>query len=91
MTGRPIRFQPGEIRVTCGAVEVAGKEELSAILRRHLHGDWGDVCEDDARENDKALRHGDRLLSVYKVNEEKRLIITSACRSETTIMTSREY
>jgi hypothetical protein len=35
------------------------------ILRRHIGGDWGDVCAQDAKENQKALKTGARILSSY--------------------------
>jgi hypothetical protein len=60
-------------------------------LGRHLCGDWGEVCREDARLNDLALRYGDRLLSAYTIEGERVWIITDADRSATTVLYPREY
>jgi hypothetical protein len=60
-------------------------------LRRHLRGDWGEVCREDARLNDLALRDGDRLLSAYTIDGERVWIITDADRSATTVLYPHEY
>ncbi len=35
------------------------------LLDHHATGDWGDLCEDDRAENERALREGGRLFSAY--------------------------
>lgn len=56
-------------------------------LRRHSRGDWGDVCPADHAANERALRDGLRLLSVYhSADGQKFWIITEADRSVTTVM-----
>jgi hypothetical protein len=60
-------------------------------LKRHVQGDWGDVCEDDAKANDDALKDGDRILSAYAINGTKIWIITEWDRSATTILFPDEY
>jgi len=61
------------------------------LLRRHASGDWGDVS--DPEQNDHALQHGGRLLSVYEINEsgETIWILTEADRSATTFLLPSEY
>ena len=88
---RPIQFQSGTLVTTLGALEVATQTQIAAILRRHLSGDWGEIDRDDAAANDRALTHGERLLSVYDVNGEKLWVITEADRSATTVLTPGEY
>lgn len=65
------------------------------LLRRHSSGDWGEVCVADARENERALKTGLRVLSVYEVNpcgaSRRVWIITEADRSSTTILLPSEY
>ena len=59
------RFPLGQIVATPGALgelERAG-ESPGTLLKRHVTGDWGDVDEDDRRENEHSLVQGCRLLS----------------------------
>ncbi|MGY2170795.1 hypothetical protein [Pseudomonas gingeri] len=88
-------FAPGHILTTRGvdALKEQGLLDASAYLRRHLIGDWGDLGDEGKQANERALRHGRRLLSVYelKSGEENRLqIITEADRSFTTLLLSSE-
>jgi hypothetical protein len=93
MTDAPdqIKFQPGSIVTTLGALDVATHEQIAAILARHLSGDWGEVDREDAAANEQALKYGERLMSVYDVNGEKLWVITEADRSATTVLLPREY
>lgn len=63
------RFAPGQIVATPGALSLLEQHGVSpdTILRRHLAGDWGCVCSDDAAVNDEALRDGRRILSSYEI------------------------
>jgi hypothetical protein len=86
-----IKFQPGSVVATIGAVEIATNEQIRGLLARHLSGDWGDVDAEDARANDDALKHGMRILSSYRVGNSKLWLITEADRSSTTVLTPEEY
>ena len=62
------------------------------FLLRHKHGDWGELCAEDRRENERALRVGSRLLSSYRTrNEDKLWIISEGDRSATTLLLPEEY
>jgi hypothetical protein len=62
------------------------------FIYRHVQGDWGAVSEDDKRENDRAVQHGDRILSAYTTSTGERLwVITKADRSATTLLLPEEY
>ena len=62
------------------------------LLARHLSGDWGEVCAEDAKENEFSLEHGFRLLSAYVLRDGTKVwIITEADRSATTILLFSEY
>ena len=63
------RFAPGQIVATPGALALLTQHGVSpnTILRRHLAGDWGTLCSDDAALNDEALRDGSRILSSYLI------------------------
>ena len=58
------RFSPGQVVMTAGVDELVrqGRLNPTPYLRRHLHGDWGDLCDDDWQLNDAALKSGDRVL-----------------------------
>ena len=64
---------------------------ISRLITRHLRCDWGDICEDDWRQNDHAVKHEERLLSAYQVAGERVFIITEWDRSATTILFADEY
>jgi len=87
-----MKFQPGRIVATKGALslEKCGIH-LLPYLKRHLIGDWGDMDAEDRAENDFALQHGYRLLSVYQTSRGKLWIITEADRSATTFLLPNEY
>lgn len=95
--GGQLLFVPGDIVVTPGAIALAERTgcDLTALLVRHLQGDWGDLDADDRAVNDHALRTGGRLLSRYAVSRTEDLwIITEAAwrgmRDATTLLTPDE-
>lgn len=66
---------------------------VSTSLRRHANGDWGDMVEEDKRENEFALQMGNlRLFSAYEHQSQPKVwIITEADRSATTILFPEDY
>ena len=64
-----LRFAPGLIVATPGALALLSEHGITpdSLLRRHLAGDWGAVCSDDAALNDAALADGSRILSSYLI------------------------
>ena len=88
------KFSLGQIVATPGALRAldeSGEAPLD-FLRRHVSGDWGELDEDDRRENELSLREGFRLLSAYRLKTgEKLWIITEADRSVTTLLLPEEY
>jgi hypothetical protein len=85
------KFPLGQIVITANATGRLDGVAVHEGLRRHAAGDWGDVYPEDASLNDNALKHGDRLLSVYGTGEKKFWIITEADRSVTTILMPEDY
>ena len=102
------RFPPGQIVATPGALALLTQHGVSpnTILRRHLAGDWGTLCSDDAALNDEALRDGSRLLSNYEIakgvtvwvitdaetdRDEAGNLLTSHRRLCTTILRPEDY
>jgi hypothetical protein len=54
--------------------------------------DWGELSDEDVRENGLSLKEGFRLLSAYRTAKGQKLwIITEADRSATTILLPSEY
>jgi hypothetical protein len=65
---------------------------VTESLGRHAKGDWGDLCQEDKKENDFSLKKGFRLLSAYERNGLPKIwIITEADRSVTTVLFPDEY
>ena len=88
------RFALGQTVITPGAVEALQLAGQTAIefLRRHVAGDWGEISDDDVKENELSLEQGFRLLSRYETRKGERFwIITEADRSATTILLPSEY
>ena len=81
----------GEIVATANAHRQISREAITAGIIRHVSGDWGEVCTSDAKLNNAALRHGDRVLSVYRDGETVFWIITEADRSVTTVLLPEDY
>jgi hypothetical protein len=87
-------FELGQIVATPGALAAIKKagQQPGEFLTRHINRDWGDLDEEDRKENEYSLEHGFRLLSAYKTNAGDRLwIITEADRSLTTLLLPDEY
>jgi hypothetical protein len=87
-------FSLGQIVATPGALAALEKagQQPQEFLARHVCGQWGDLCEEDRRENQFSLERGFRLLSSYRTNaDEKIWIITESDRSVTTILLPDEY
>jgi hypothetical protein len=87
-------LQLGRIVATPGALrpmQDAGIHPLR-LLKRHAHGDWGDLHQNDIHANHRALRRGMRVLSAYVLDTGERIwIITEANRSATTLLLPEEY
>lgn len=85
------RFPLGQIVITANAHEQLPAVGVIEALNRHAAGDWGDVCDDDRQENERSLKEGSRLLSVYGAGEGRFWIITEADRSVTTVLMPQDY
>lgn len=88
------KFSLGRLVITPGALAALLEADQSPFefLQRHVTGDWGEVCEEDAKENELSLQRGFRLLSAYRTQLLERIwVITEADRSVTTILLPEEY
>jgi hypothetical protein len=87
-------FTLGRVVSTPGALEAMAKANTNGmmLLLRHATGDWGEVCEEDAKENELSVREGFRILSAYTLSTGVKVwIITEADRSATTFLLPEEY
>lgn len=88
------RFQLGKMFLTHGAIEAlteTGQDELE-FLSRHQSGDWGDMSEEDKRENEFSVDKHLRIFSAYHLSDKTKIwVITEADRSATTILLPSEY
>lgn len=88
------KFPLGRTVATPGALAALTEAGQSPVefLDRHVCGDWGEVNEDDARENEFSVENDLRILSAYTLKTNVRIwVITEADRSVTTILLPEEY
>jgi hypothetical protein len=87
-------FDLGRVVATPGALEILEEAGIdpSELLGRHAAGDWGEIPACDARENERSVKHGFRVLSSYPLpTGEKVWVLTEASREVTTILLPEEY
>jgi hypothetical protein len=85
------RFPLGQTVVTTRAIDLLRPDEIALGLARHVRGDWGNLCPEDAQTNEEALRTEGRLVSVYGHRDRRFWIITEWDRSVTTILLPEDY
>ena len=91
-------FDVGVVRITPSAALVLEGSPDSAdwegfeLLGRHTSGDWGEVTEGSARENDLSVHGGFRGFSAYTSRSGHKVwLITHADRRSTIMLLSEEY
>ena len=88
------KFTLGRVVATPGALKALEEANQNPFefLERHQAGDWGQLCEEDKKENEFSLRNGFRILSAYRTrNNVKLWVITEADRSSTCLLLPCEY
>lgn len=89
---RAPQFALGQLVATRGALAALGHEEMLKALTRHAAGDWGELDAEDWEANERALREGARLFSVYRSAAGQRFyVITEWDRSCTTVLLPEDY
>lgn len=89
-----IQLELGQVCMTQGVSDLVavGRFNPIELLRRHRNGDWGDLCESDKNQNDRAARDGDRVLSAYVIHPSLTVwVITECDRTVTTLLLPSEY
>lgn len=85
-------FSMGRLVATPAVLATVPRKELFQALGRHLTCDWGDTTEADKRNNESALKHDERLISVHRSENGTHFwIITEADRSATTFLLPEDY
>jgi len=93
-TERKPLFDLGQLVATPGALAALEKSGQSPMefLSRHVTGDWGEIPEEDRRENQFSLEKGFRLMSSYRTTANDVVwVITESSRSHTTLLLPQEY
>jgi hypothetical protein len=92
--GKKPLFDLGQLVATPGALAALEKAGQNAMefLSRHVTGDWGEIPEEDKKENQFSLEKGFRLMSSYRTTAGGRIwVITEGTRSHTTLLLPDEY
>jgi hypothetical protein len=88
-------FELGEITMTPSAISIIAsfKVPIGDLLERHQRGDYGEVTEKDWHENTLALlpQSVERVMSSYRVGNQKLWIITDPDRNVTTLLTEEDF
>ena len=88
----PKRFRIGQLLMTPGVKDQISHDEILSAVQRHASCDWGDLCEEDKKQNNLALKNGGRLFSAYRTAPGiKFWVITEADQSATTVLLPEEY
>jgi len=99
MTGNENRkFNLGDIYLTKGVFEECNDKAgfydfVTASVEKHSKGDWGNLSEQDKKENEFSLEKYLRILSAYyhPMSGKKIWVLTEADRSITTVLFPEEY
>ena len=87
-------FSLGQIGGTPGALQAMDEADQNPLelLVRHVTGDWGEVPDEDKKENELSVKEGFRILSAYKLQSGVMVwVITERDRSATTFLLPEDY
>jgi hypothetical protein len=93
-TERKPLFDLGQLVATSGALAALEKSGQSPMdfVSRHVMGDWGDIPDEDRKENQFSLEQGFRLMSSYRTTANDVVwVITEGSKSHTTLLLPDEY
>jgi len=69
-------------------------KEIVESVKRYCRHDFGDLCDDDKKMNEDAIKYGGRILAVYNLSQGKVYIITDDTKAKewvTTVLFASEY
>jgi pilus assembly protein CpaF len=72
-------FDLGSLVATPGALAALAKSGQTPLdfLSRHITGDWGELCEEDRKENQLSVQRGFHILSSYKTNSGETTLLNA--------------
>jgi pilus assembly protein CpaF len=81
-TERKPLFDLGQLVATPGALAALEKSGQSAMefVSRHVTGDWGEIPEEDKKENQFSLEKGFRLMSSYRTTAGESTLAAAIAR-----------
>ena len=86
-TGRSRRLNLGQILVTPPVEQRLEAAEVRTALRRHARGDWGEAPPQQVCENERSLREGGSVLSIFRDGQQHRFcVLTNSHRSATLVV-----
>lgn len=85
-------FLLGRIVATPGALHLLQQTATNpeVLLMRHVTGDWGEICAEDAQENRLSLEQGFRLMSVYRLPLKEKSIAADVSPSDSSAEADRD-
>lgn len=86
--------ESGEVVGAQGALSllIKAEQDLVELLHQHVIRDWGDLDDEDKKENELSVKEGFRILSAYSLETDVKVwIIKEGDRSVTTILLPGEY
>lgn len=93
-----MKFRLGSLVSTPAALRFCTLHQIDllALVQRHVNGDWGNVCDEDALANDVAVVDGSRILSSYVFTAGKVWVLTDAedddgVRASTLVLLPDDY
>jgi len=89
----PLRtFHMGQMVITANANAELTHEEVKTALMRHSRCDWGDVCDEDKKVNERGVRDQGMILSSYQsAKGVKFWVITDPGHEVTTVLLPEDY
>lgn len=91
----PSLFSLGQILSSPEALDIMLAEGIDPkeLLARHATGDWGDISNEEARENDLSVRTCMPIVSSYNLprTQQQIWITTEADRTQTMFSLPQEY
>jgi len=92
MNTKSLAVQLGRVVITPNALGAIQSEDIARAILNHSQGNWGEVCPEDAQENNRSLVEGGGILSAYSARQGGRFwIITGGDQSEPTTLLPEDY
>ena len=70
-------------------------KEIVSFIKFYCNHEWGDLCDDDKKMNEDAIKYGGRILAAYHTKDKEKIYIitddTLAKEWVTTVLFASEY